>query len=203
MDEQRKIPFVRPVRVGNYKLWRTNLTLGKDKEKTGIEQLCVSNLDGTWSVRLPSTSMMYATVTQAYLAGDADEFLGMVFANMQNVCLINNEYLHDGFSILREMMVFPYLFLSEKEMVKRMRQGYADAGFDKKSASRHIDKMCEYRKRLYDLIHVKVTELVGDFELQSEKRRAAEDEAQEAMERDAVAEQMLDEISDDGDGDSE
>ena len=46
MDNGRKIPFVKPARVGNYKVWRTKTTLGKGKDKYDVEQICVSDLEG-------------------------------------------------------------------------------------------------------------------------------------------------------------
>ena len=200
---ERKIPFVRPVRVGNYKLWKTSLVMGKGKDKTSVEQICVANLDGTWSVRIPEMSAMFATISNAYGMEDGEKFLEVVFANMQSVCLITNEFLHDGFSILRDMLTMPYLLLPEKEMRKRMKGYLPLLGVDKKAGEKHIDKMCAYRKELYDLINVKIAEVIGDYELKMEQRKAAEGEAQQSLENEAVAQQIINEVEKTGDEQAE
>lgn len=184
----KKIPFVKPVRVGNYKLWRCKYG------KSDIEQVCVSNLGGDWSVRIPETSGMYATISIAYGMDGGGQFLETVFANMQNVCLVNNEFLHDGFSILCNMMMTPYVFLPEKEMRKRMKRQFELFGTDKKAAEKHIDEMCGYRNELYDIINAKIADIIGDYELKMVQRKEDEKGAQQSLDNEAVARQMVDEV---------
>ena len=60
------IPFNRAVRVGNFKVWRSRVSLGSGKDKTSIEAVSVSNLDGSWKVQIPSTSQMFGFIMQQY-----------------------------------------------------------------------------------------------------------------------------------------
>jgi hypothetical protein len=89
------------------------------------------------------------------------------------------------------MMSFPYNLLPEKEMVKRMKDNMKKLGVDKKQADEHISKMVEYRKQLYELIERKKAAFIEDYERQQSERWAKEGEAQEQLEQDDTAEQML------------
>ena len=109
-DNPLLIPFGRAVRVGNFKLWRGRLAVGSGKDKTGIETVNVSNIDGTWKVQIPSTSQMFAFICAQYATVDTekrDQFLGMVLTNMLNINLTPSAALHDSLFFLTEMMSFP------------------------------------------------------------------------------------------------
>lgn len=90
------IPFVKPVRVDNFKIWRVKVSHTmtpddvKDEEKRELlkegkikfrkrnvemEAVCISDLDGGWMVRIPQTLMMYSTLCELYHAmmTDGDE----------------------------------------------------------------------------------------------------------------------------------
>lgn len=213
--DKEKIPFGKAARVGNYKLWRsrTKMTVSpsdeqraKVREESGgrkkavsrsydIEQINISNLDGSWKVCIPETAMMYGTLMMAYSDVEperCDEFLRMVFANMQQVCLNTNVYLHDGFNLFLEMMQYPYMLLPEKEMISRMRDGLNAEGLDKKRQDEHIDKWVEHRKKLYAIIDEKINRCVEDYEEGLKERKAKEAEAQNALEQEEIAEQALD-----------
>ena len=197
------IPFGKAVRVGNFKLWRSNYNLVSGKEKTIIECVHVSNLDGSWMVRIPSTSQTFSTICNGYATVDEnlrDNFLGMVFSNMQNICLIPSEALHDGFWFLSEMMTFPYMLLPEKEMEKRMKENMKKLGVDKSKAKEHISKMMEYRKGLYELIERKKAAYIEEYERQQAERWDKEDEAQKQLEQDEIAEQAIGILNDSENG---
>lgn len=217
MDKEKKkevIPFGKAARVGNYKLWRsrTKITVAPSDEQRArvreesngtkravsqsydIEVINVSNLEGSWKVCIPQTAMMYGTLTMAYADEEPqrrDEFLRMVFANMMNVCLSPNVYLHDGFNLFIEMMQYPYMLLSEKEMVRRMTEALKDEGWDKDRKKEHIAKWVEHRKKLYALIDEKIKRCVEDYELELKERKAKEAEAQKQLAQDEIAEQAM------------
>ena len=135
------IPFGRAARVGNFKLWRGNYVIGSGKDRTAIECLHVSSIDGSWMVRIPSTSQMFSTLMNGYATVDEDlrdQYLGMILTNQYNVCNIPSVALHDGFNFLVEMMSFPYMLLSEKEMEKRMKEQLKASGMEKDKAKEHI-----------------------------------------------------------------
>ena len=184
------IPFRKAVRLGNFKLWRGNY---KVNEAT-IESLHISNLDGSWMIRIPSTSTMFGTIMQGYATVDPEireNFLGMILTNIYNCSTCSSEALHDAFHFLVEMMTFPYMLLPEKEMEKRMMKGMLDAGMDRKKASEHISQMMDYRRQLYELIERKKKAYIDEYERQQAERRGKEDEAFRDLERDEIAEQAI------------
>lgn len=193
VDNPMIIPFGKAVRVGNYKVWRS-----RSRE---MEQVNVSNLDGTWTVKIPQSAAMFGTITQAFVTTDEnlrDQFLGMIFTNMQNVCLVNSESLHDAFFFLTEMMSFPYLLLPEKEMEKRMADGMKALGVEKKAIKEHIAKMVTYRRSLYELIELKKKRFIEEYERQQSERRSGEDEELKRLEQDEIAGQALDILNEKG-----
>lgn len=199
MDET-SIPFVKPARVGNYKVWRSKIHMtapssdkGKKKDSDGIECINISNIDCTWKVQIPSTSRMFATITNAFnVPQNRDKFLGMLFTNMQNVCLINNEMLHDAFAFLVEMMNYPYLLLPEKEMTKRLRRRMEFSGIDKKRIKGEINEWVENRRKLYELAEKKKALYLDWYESQLDIRKEPTDEE---LEHDELAEKSLDIIN--------
>ena len=203
-DNQLLIPFNRAVRVGNFKLWRGRMSVGTGKDKTGIETVNVSNLDGTWKVQIPSTSQMFGFICQQYATVDTEkrnEFLGMVFTNMLNVNLLPSPALHDAFFFLTEMMTFPYMLLSEKEMESRMRDGLKASGMDKQKIKQHIGRMMDYRRQLYELLERKKASYIEEYERQQAERREKEEEAQKALEQDDIAEQAMEALDKEEDED--
>lgn len=164
------IPYVKPVRVGNFKLWRRRQTIGKGKDTHSIDCLIISNLEGSWRVCIPSTMAIYGTIFNTYMTTDdnlREDFLGMLFTNYYNLTTTNSEVLHDAFFFLQEMATMPYLLLSEDEMVERMRRVYTDlGGRDVKSNEQHIAAMCDYRKQLYELIERKKSAVIESYEQQ-------------------------------------
>ena len=198
-DNPLLIPFGRAVRVGNFKLWRSRTSVGSGKDRTGIETVNVSNLDGTWKVQIPSTMAVFSTIIQSYATVDEkmrENFLGMIFSNMYGITTTASEALHDGYFFLSEMMSFPYLLLPEKEMKERMEKGMKALGFDKAKRKEHIGKMCEYRSQLYELIEQKKTRLIDEYERQQAERRSNEEDALKQAEQDEIAEQAMEVLSD-------
>ena len=198
-DNPLVIPFGKAARVGNFKVWRGNYAAAGGKD--GIECVHVSNLDGSWMVRIPSTSTMYGFICQQYATVDTnirDNMLGMIFTNVYNCSNLPSQALHDGFWFLQEMMTFPYLLLPEKEMEKRMKENMKKLGIDKSRAKDHVSKMMEYRKGLYELIERKKNALIEDYERQQAERMAKEPDEEKKMEQDDIAEQAVDILNEKG-----
>jgi len=200
-DNPLVIPFGKAVRVGNFKLWRGNYVMAGGKDRTSIECVHVSNVDGSWMVRIPSTSTMFGFICQQYAIVDTnirDNMLGMVFTNIYNCSNLPSPALHDSFWFLQEMMAFPYLLLPEKEMGKRMKENMKKLGIDKSRAKDHVSKMMEYRKGLYELIERKKSAFIDDYERQQAERMAKEPEAEKQLDSDAIAEQAVDILNEKG-----
>ena len=193
-DNPMVIPFGKAVRVGNFKLWRGNYATASGKERTTMECVHVSSLDGAWMVRIPSTSAMFGFICTQYATFDPnirENMLCMVFSNMLNICLHPSPALHDSLMFLTEMLSFPYILLSEKEMEKRMKTSLKEAGMERGKAKEHIKKMLEYRKSLYELIEKKKNDFIADYERQMKERLSNEEKENEWLHQDEIAEQSI------------
>lgn len=200
-DNPLEIPYNKAVRVGNFKVWRSKYVVASGKEKTSVDCLHVSNLDGSWMTRIPSTEAMFGYICRQYAVFDEnirEQMLSVVFGNMIKVCLIPSAALHDAFSFLVEMMAFPYNLLSEKEMEKRMKGNMKLLGVDKQKAKEHISKMIELRRQLYELIEKKKTAYIDEYERQQHERWEKEEEAQKQLEQDEIAEQAMGVLTEEG-----
>ena len=195
MSDSLTIPFLKAVRIGNFKLWRGNCTVGKGKEKTAIECVHVSDLEGSWSVRIPATASLFSTICNGYATVDEklrDDFLGMVFTDIYMMSTSGSEALHDVFHFVNEMVNYPYLLLPEKEMRRRMKEGLKKDGFDKRKADEHIENMCRIRRELYELAERKRDRLIETYERQQEERRRYQATSEEEdMRRDGIAEEAI------------
>lgn len=114
-NEARKIPFVKPARVGNYKIWRTKVTAGKGKGKYDVEQICVSDLEGFWQVRIPETNVMFSAISGLYADEGLTESLSTIFANMLMVSSVPNGYFHRAVQMCSAVYFNPDLLRKKKE----------------------------------------------------------------------------------------
>lgn len=125
MDNERKIPFVRPARVGNYKVWRNKTTVGKGKDRYNVEQICISDLEGVWQVRIPETNVMFAAISGLYADESLTPSLSTIFSDMLMVTSIPNGYFHRAVQMCSAMYFNPDLLRNRKErkdMVKEAKK---------------------------------------------------------------------------------
>lgn len=143
-EVKNSIPFVKPVRVGNFKLWRSKTVIGKGKDKLDIEAINVSNLDGTWSVRIPATFEMFGMIVAAYQWYNSDndeekkrgeDYLFTVFSNMMYVSSVCNGFYHRGVQMVSTVYAYPDV-LRDKKKFKSL----------KKEAEGTIKRFLEWRK---------------------------------------------------------
>lgn len=109
-SERIEIPFVKPARAGNFKFWRSKKSIGIGKEKSDIEQINISTLDGTWQVKIPSTFQMYGLIVEIYKSamdkkssassGQAMNQLITLFGNMLYASVIANGHFHRAMNML-------------------------------------------------------------------------------------------------------
>ena len=185
------IPYVGCLRVGNYRLWRSKINKGTKK---AVDAIFVADAANQWQTRVVETSTMYASIMDACNGADEavrDGFLEMLFTNMFRVCTMASVPLHDGFSVLCEMLTLPYLLLPKRDMKKRLVRGLKKAGMKRKERKAHVSKMLEYRKDLYKVIDDRIAGIVEDYERSMDERLAAEPEAEKAIDHDEVAEQAF------------
>lgn len=149
--ELAKIPFSKPARIGNFKIWRSRISLefmptrdmlseedqirldkGQiklSKQKEDIEAINISNLEGTWMIRIPETYEMFIMLMQSYgwYMSDNEEakkrgedYLTTVFSNMLWVSNITNGYYHEGVFMVGGAYADPTL-LSDKKKFKSFK----------------------------------------------------------------------------------
>jgi hypothetical protein len=117
--EKNQIPFIKAVRVNNFKLWRSRYKAnGAD-----IDSLNISTLDGAWMVRLPSTLEMYGFLMAAYndyvsddvtVKSQGEAVLSIVISNILYASSIGNGYYQRALEICATLYIHPSL-LSKKE----------------------------------------------------------------------------------------
>lgn len=165
------IPFGRPARMGNFRLWKTLTVVGKGKAKTNVECINVSDLDGTWLVRIPQTYEMFGMLTVAYKWSQSEDmeerrrgngFIRTAISNMFYVSSVCNGFFHHGIEMVAAAYANPTLLQDTKE-------GQSFKADAKDSIERFLVWRKEYEK------HVKENE-------PTEQDLHQEDIAEEAME---------------------
>lgn len=111
----RKIPFIKPARVGNFKIWRTKIVAGTGKDKYDVEQVCISDLDGMWQVRIPATNAMFAAISGLYADESLTPSLSTIFTNMLIVSTTANGYFHRAVQMCESVYFNPDLLAKRKE----------------------------------------------------------------------------------------
>lgn len=91
---------MKPVRVGNYKLWRS---------KRDFEQINVSTLDGLWQVKISASVGMFSIIRELYASGTEDGALEYLFNNMMYVSVVPNGYFHRAVSMISSLYLYPNL----------------------------------------------------------------------------------------------
>lgn len=132
----REIPFVKPVTIRNFKMWRTKVKV--DKKKT-IEAIVISSMDSTWKVQIPETYLMFRALTDLYSTENKEDFdILFSFLTNFNFCTTISHGTFQNFLILA---VYGYMhpevldkgyepedkkFLSYDEFIARVKQSVAD-----------------------------------------------------------------------------
>lgn len=132
----REIPFGKPVRIRNYKMWRTRISIEKKKV---IQAIVISDLNGLWMVRIPETYLMFRALTDLYSTEDLEDFnILFSFLSNFNFCTSISLGVFQNFLILA---VYGYMhpevldegyepedkkFLSYDEFFSRVKQSIAD-----------------------------------------------------------------------------
>ena len=118
MSEARKIPYGKPARVGNCRIWRSKYPVGKGKDKDFIDQINIGNLDGTWQVRIPATFEMYAILTELYADEGKQEILAEYVNNMAFVTITGNGYFQRAVELVAIAYANPSLLTKKDKQHK-------------------------------------------------------------------------------------
>ena len=101
-QEERKIPYIGVARVGDFKLWKARVRERKS------DVLHISDMDGTWGVKIPQTYLSFTMIEEAYKDGN-DEFLKTCLANMNFVTAITNGFYQQGVAMVGHAYLKPEL----------------------------------------------------------------------------------------------
>lgn len=143
-EDKNPIPFGKPVRFWNYKLWRSmyKMTISPTDEERAqtrerskgrmravsrtvdIEQINVSTLDGTFQVKIPQTTEMFGMISASY--GELDNesrevsernerYLRTVLSNIMYVSSICNGHFHQGINMVTTAYAFPDVLREKKK----------------------------------------------------------------------------------------
>lgn len=121
---KRPIPFGKAARAGNFKLWRGKYEIKTSEGQMSVECIHVSDLDGSWSVRIPETYEMFGILMSLYndstdelniaLSAQAAGALSQLLSNMMFASVVGNGYYHRGLTLVATLYANPGL-LSEEE----------------------------------------------------------------------------------------
>lgn len=129
----REIPFGKPARIQNFKMWRTHVKVGK---KETIEAIVISNLEGTWKVQIPQTYLMFSAIKDLYGTENLEDF-NILFSFLTNFNLCT-QISHGDFQNFLILAVYGYMhpevleegfepenkkFLSHDEFMQRIKLG--------------------------------------------------------------------------------
>ena len=126
-DSVKKIPFVKPVHIGNFKVWRS--------KKVDVEQINVSTLDDCWQIKIPETVEMFHLVTDLYGENTTERIsqLEVIFSNMMYVSVVPNGYFQQGIQLLATVYSNPKLLTRRDKGhrkilkdVKALRKGFLE-----------------------------------------------------------------------------
>lgn len=216
MEQENKnlqIPFVKPARVGNFKLWRSKTSLsyaptdedrakvreesgGKKKavtRKVDIEVINISSLDGSWKVQIPQTSTLFSVIANGYATTDEnirEQFLaGEVFANLEAINTCGSVVLHHSFRLLFDALSYPMLFMTEKELTSWVKKNF-EAG-DKNQMKQHLENLLKERKEFYEMVEKERKEYLSTWEEQRKRMKNEEENALKRLEQDEIAEEAM------------
>lgn len=168
----QEIPFGKPARIGNFKVWRTKKELGKGKDKVEVEQINISTLDESWQIKIPATFEMFGLIRSLF-AEHTNSFtdkrtgqLATIFGNFLYASCIPNGYFQRAINICATIYSNPTLLKEEDENHENLM----------KDVQGLIAGFLEWRKE--------------------HDKQMAENEPTEAdMKSDQVAEEMLEELN--------
>lgn len=188
-----EIPFIKPARVGNFKVWREKFRMsiqptdeqrkkvleeshGKKKAVTQsffIEQINVSSLDGSWKIKIPATFEMFAMIRDLFAEhADGNKVrtaqLSAIFGNMMYVSCVANGYFQQAITYIAEIYANPKI-LDKKNGSHKAFMG---------NVKKLVDGFLTWRKEY-------------------EKHVAVNEPTEEEMRNDQTAEEMLDELEKD------
>lgn len=189
-DDSLVIPFGKAVRVGNFKLWRGNYVIGEGKQKTTVECLYISSLDGAWMVRVNATSMLFGNICNYFKTGDLSYLEDFILPNMEMLMTNDNRILHEVYRMLYIASKNPLLFMSDKEHEEWLKRKFPD--WDKRKRKEQISKWSKDKESIRSNCEMIRKAYFDAWDEQFDKRRQMEENSLKELEQDEIAEQAMD-----------
>lgn len=186
--EKRKIPYVGHVRIGNFKIWKSRMRLTVNDVSTpeeraeasrkgkkikvrqkDVDVLNISDLQGTWSVKIPPTYLAYPMIEQCYAEGN-DEFLHTYLANINFVTAISNGFYQRGVALVGHIYMNPEI----------LRDGWKP-----EKGPGHDDLMNEAKKVRDEFLHW------YDIAMEQERALHSREEDEKILKEDETAERAM------------
>ena len=120
-EQKNEIPFVKPARIGNFKVWRSKKSIGDGKNKVNVEQINISTLDESWQIKIPATFEMFSLIRDLFeehtnsVADQRTAQLSSIFGNMLYASCIANGYFHRSINICATIYANPNLIKEDNE----------------------------------------------------------------------------------------
>ena len=111
--KKNEIPFIKPARVGNFKVWRNRKTIGTGRDKAEIEQINVSTLDEGWQIRIPATYDMFGLISELFGSEEHKGRLVNIFSNMLYASCIANGYFQQAVNMCASCYASPNVLNEE------------------------------------------------------------------------------------------
>lgn len=158
--------------LGNFRLWRERLSVGAGEH---IAALCVASTDTTWKVQIPETSMMYQVLTELYRRKVVDNDKE---AEEALLALINNCFLCTNIPTGHVHSFIQLVFAAY------MNPEVLEKGF---KGTKHIPSHKDFTRFARSIIS-EFIEFNKDFRI--------EELSDKEMERDEMAQAILDKLED-------
>lgn len=156
------------VRIGNFKIGKAK---ERKKGKVDVDTIRISDMAGTWAVKIPQTYLAYPMIEQCYKEGN-EEFLHTIISNMNFVCAIANGFYQRGVAMVGHAYLKPEL----------LQEGYRpETGPGHADLMDEVKKICEGFLKWYADVQKMQQENAA-------KEGASADEAEDAAE---IAAQVL------------
>ena len=164
---KREIPFGRPARVGNFKIWRSRKMFGRGKNKIPVEQINVSTLDEEWQIKIPATFEIFAMIRDLFADNTEQRTaqLSTILGNMLYASCIPNGYYQRAINLCATIYANPNLLNDDDE--------------------RHEDMMNNVRALVAGFL---------EWRKQYDKHVAENEPTEEEIKNDEVAEEMLEQV---------
>ena len=141
-DAKREIPFIKPVHIGGFKMWRSKVSIGSGDSKASVEQINFSTEDG-WHVKIPEGTETFILFKDLFGRNMLDAMVNYI-CNMYYASTVGNGYYHGALGMVARALISPELL---KEGDKEHEKFVSDAKALMKGFLEWVDAARERARR--------------------------------------------------------